>query len=219
MLFAAIWRVGPVSSAVVLFVRLTSSTPATFADPLKADADLHRFAKLNDQRLYKLLRSLMDPDSDLGVIIKNRNEVLRRVEAASAAILDTFQTFIRQSALLLLNKSSTPLLFHRLEKLSDDAVDEEHDQLLEAAEIAERILRHIAKYRPQLLVSYMSESGAALLQQPDDRLVQMTLEAACGILLNDPAGLVFDRLVISQADHTLLTKYGYTDTCSRLLTI
>lgn len=42
----------------------------TFPDPVKASEDLHAFAKLNEARLYKLLKTCMDAQTDLKGLIK-----------------------------------------------------------------------------------------------------------------------------------------------------
>lgn len=42
----------------------------TFPDPVKASEDLQAFAKLNEARLYKLLKTCMDAQTDLKGLIK-----------------------------------------------------------------------------------------------------------------------------------------------------
>jgi|SRR6266545_6161561 len=42
-----------------------------YADPVKASEDLNSFAKLNENRLYKLLKTCMDPQTDLKTLIKS----------------------------------------------------------------------------------------------------------------------------------------------------
>lgn len=41
-----------------------------FHDPQKAADDLQTFAKMNEQRLYKLLKTCMDPQTDLKGLVK-----------------------------------------------------------------------------------------------------------------------------------------------------
>lgn len=43
---------------------------ATFTDPQRATDDLQTFAKMNEKRLYKLLRTVMDPQTDLKTLVK-----------------------------------------------------------------------------------------------------------------------------------------------------
>lgn len=43
---------------------------ATFPDPMKARDDLNAFAKLNESRLYKLLKTCMDVQTDLKGLVK-----------------------------------------------------------------------------------------------------------------------------------------------------
>ena len=44
---------------------------ASFPDPQKAMEDLHAFAKLNEGRLYKLLKTCMDTQVDLKSLVKS----------------------------------------------------------------------------------------------------------------------------------------------------
>lgn len=43
----------------------------TFPDSQKAADDFRKFAGMNDQRIYKLLKSLADPSTDFKTLIKN----------------------------------------------------------------------------------------------------------------------------------------------------
>lgn len=43
----------------------------TYPDPVKASEDLNSFAKLNESRLYKLLKTCMDPQTDLKTLIRS----------------------------------------------------------------------------------------------------------------------------------------------------
>ena len=49
---------------------IDSNYEATFSDPMKASEDLHSFAKLNENRLYKLMKTSIDPQSDIKSVIK-----------------------------------------------------------------------------------------------------------------------------------------------------
>lgn len=41
-------------------------------DPAKASDDLRKFAKANEKQLYKLLRTVLDPQSDLKLVLKTQ---------------------------------------------------------------------------------------------------------------------------------------------------
>lgn len=43
----------------------------TFPDPIKASEDFNAFAKLNENRLYKLLKTCLDPQTDLKTLIRS----------------------------------------------------------------------------------------------------------------------------------------------------
>lgn len=49
---------------------------ATFPDPQRATDDLQTFAKMNEKRLYKLLKTAMDPQTDLKTLVKTTVGVL-----------------------------------------------------------------------------------------------------------------------------------------------
>lgn len=49
---------------------------ATFTDPQRATDDLQTFAKMNEKRLYKLLRTAMDPQTDLKTLVKTTVSLL-----------------------------------------------------------------------------------------------------------------------------------------------
>ena len=44
---------------------------ASFVDPVKAAEDLQSFANLNENRLYKLLKTCLDPQTDLKTLVKS----------------------------------------------------------------------------------------------------------------------------------------------------
>jgi hypothetical protein len=51
-------------------VQVLQSNSGTLPDPKKAETQLKKFADLNDKRLYKLFRGIMDPSSDLKLVLK-----------------------------------------------------------------------------------------------------------------------------------------------------
>lgn len=53
------------------FKTFTQHLAATFPDPVKAAEDLEAFARLNENRLYKLLKACMDPQTDLKTFAKS----------------------------------------------------------------------------------------------------------------------------------------------------
>ncbi|EPQ30988.1 uncharacterized protein PFL1_01177 [Pseudozyma flocculosa PF-1] len=91
-----------------------------FGDPQRAQSDLHAFAKLNDARIYRLLKTCFDPQQELKALVKARADALRRVENANAAILDTMTVFVRSGSFFLVNRSTIPTLVKRLQQSKHD---------------------------------------------------------------------------------------------------
>lgn len=67
--------------------------PAQFPDPQKTTEDLNAFARLNEGRLYKLLKACLDPQTDLkglvkasvGTLSSSRRHLLTQQESSTPA--------------------------------------------------------------------------------------------------------------------------------------
>ncbi|KAI9100571.1 armadillo-type protein [Phlyctochytrium arcticum] len=80
-----------------------------FPDQKKAHAAFQKFAKINDNRVYKLLRQAIDPLADYKSIIKYVKEIIKRL-GQHAGLMDTFGIYLRRICLTLVPKSSIPFL-------------------------------------------------------------------------------------------------------------
>ncbi|KAJ3482805.1 hypothetical protein NLI96_g6741 [Meripilus lineatus] len=85
-------------------------------DTQKVTDDLQAFAKLNENRLYKLLKTCMDSQTDLKGLVKATNEFNRRLEQSSSNLLPTMTTLLRRASLRIVNQSSIPTLIKRVQK-------------------------------------------------------------------------------------------------------
>lgn len=177
---------------------------AHFPEPVKAEADLHKFAKLNDHRTMKLLRTLMDPLSEGRTICKNVEEVLKRIEKASSSILETFAILVRRSAFLLINRSTIPHLLERLSRAvdlpdqqlngDDEDMNETTDEQVKAfGELARFILDNIIKSCPALLKAHVPQLCEIVLQQKHESIVNLGLHGLSSVVMHDPESFVRDR--------------------------
>ena len=173
-----------------------SRLTATFPDSQRAELDLNKFAKLNENRLHKLLRSLMDQGSDLRTIINNHSEVLRRIEASAPAILETFITFVNRSGLLVINQSSITQLLLRIWSANDSSENAADESDHDFAGLSEMLLDMIAKHKPELFLPHTSELAKALAGCQDDRLCRTALCALSAIGLWYPEKQRADRRVL-----------------------
>ncbi|KAG6836734.1 hypothetical protein H0H93_004140 [Arthromyces matolae] len=147
----------------------------TFPDPFKANEDLDAFAKLNENRLYKLLKTCMDPQTDLKGLIKATNEFQRRVEQQAANNAGTLLSFLRRSSFRILNQSSIPTLVKRLTKSQN--VPNNHPLTL---------LKYISKHSPALYKSHIGELTKAIADEKNTSTVEPCLHALAGVLQWDP---------------------------------
>ncbi|KAH9928578.1 armadillo-type protein [Amylocystis lapponica] len=154
---------------------------AQFPDPQKAAEDLSTFAKLNEGRLYKLLKTATDTQVDLKVLVKSTNEFLRRTEQASAAILPTMTLFLRRASLRLINQSSVPTLVKRVQK--GDPVGDGYgsSQGQVSARNAQICMNYISKYCPAILKVHVSELSRAIADEKNARLVEVSLQALAAV--------------------------------------
>ncbi|KAI0777199.1 hypothetical protein BD413DRAFT_514292 [Trametes elegans] len=172
-----------------------------FPDPHKAVEDLQAFAKLNEGRLYKLLRTCMDLQTDLKGLVKAKNEFLRRVEQSSSSIVNTMATFLRRSTLHLVNSSSVPTFVKRVQKGSEPSAvaysqtqtqalgqtfsmfvgntgsSEPEGRAQHAAHAAQLWLTYVSKHCPALYKAHVGEFSKAIADERNSRLVEVCLHA------------------------------------------
>ena len=113
-----------------------------FPDRQRAADDLTRFAKTNDKRLYQLLRTLMNPETELKALLKAEAELRKKI--ADKPIGETFEIFVHRSAFLILGRASVPTLLKHVEE--PYAIG--HVGATAAAELAKELLVVMAKGSP-----------------------------------------------------------------------
>ncbi|KAH9477762.1 Sister chromatid cohesion protein pds5 [Psilocybe cubensis] len=152
---------------------------ASFVDTFKANEDLLAFAKLNENRLFKLLKTCMDPQTDLKTLIKSSNEFLKRLEQLSPSIVPTMTAILRRSSYGIVNQSSIPTLFKRLEKGNQEGAS---GKARYAANNAQSILLAISKHCPALFKSHIAELSKAIADESKTQLVEVALMALANVV-------------------------------------
>ena len=188
-----------------------------YADPTRAGMDLHKFAtKLNDSKTYKALRQLMDPSSDLKTIIRQHADALKRIETASSSIAETMNVFVRRSGFLIINRSCIPHLVKKVQRASGgdreatptsangdsqerNGSEEVDEQTLITGRNAYRLLETIAKHCPLLYKSYLPDLAKTLVEERDERLVLLALQAFANVALAEPSAFQRDSTVLEAA--------------------
>ncbi|OBZ77502.1 Sister chromatid cohesion protein pds5 [Grifola frondosa] len=164
---------------------VTKMIAAHFSDPQKATDDLKTFANANEGRLYKLLKTCMDPQTDLKGLVKATNEFLRRVEQSSPSILPTMTTFVRRASLRMVNQSSIPTLVKRIQK-GDSASDGLGNSLAQAsAHNAQIWMSYVSKHCPAIHKSHIGEFSKAIADDKNTQLVEVCLQALAAVAMWD----------------------------------
>ncbi|KAJ1033876.1 hypothetical protein NDA16_000084 [Ustilago loliicola] len=180
-----------------------------FADPERAKTDLHAFAKLNDTRIYRLIRTCFDPQTDLKTAVKSRNDALRRIENANASILDTMTVFIRSSSYFILNRSAVPTLIKKLSytPARGKAASSSSSQLQSSGEAsdaethrasANELLEFIAKRCPAMLALHVPELCKALFDESNPTLTQTCLQALASVAQWNTAKVSLDKKAVER---------------------
>ncbi|KAI0790526.1 armadillo-type protein [Abortiporus biennis] len=146
-----------------------------FPDATKATEDLQNFAKMNENRLYKLLKTCLDPQTDLKNLIKASSEFLRRVEQQASNILPTMTSFLRRATLRIVNQSSIPTLIRRVQRGIEGPAYEL------TAHNAKVWLNHISKYYPALYQPHIGELSKAITEPKNVLLVEVSLQALAAV--------------------------------------
>uniref|UniRef100_D8QDI4 Uncharacterized protein n=1 Tax=Schizophyllum commune (strain H4-8 / FGSC 9210) TaxID=578458 RepID=D8QDI4_SCHCM len=162
---------------------------SAFPDPVKAADDLRTFAKMNESRLYKLLRNAMDIQVDLKSLVKSTNELLRRIESQSPAILQTMSIFLRRSSLRIINTSSIPTLLRRMRAGADGSDRRKSNaaqlQARISAEHARTVLRYVSKHAPALFMPHAAALGAIVSKSEDAAVLETGLQALAALAMHD----------------------------------
>ena len=144
---------------------------------------MHDFAKANENRLYKLLKTCMDPQSDLKSIAKASNEFLRRVEQSLESTLSTMTIFLRRATLRIVNQSSISTLVKRVQKSAP---------LLKHAQ---QLLTFISKHCPILYKPHVSELTKAIADERNVILVEVGMHALAAVAKADESQAALDKYV------------------------
>ncbi|KAF9255405.1 hypothetical protein L218DRAFT_884207 [Marasmius fiardii PR-910] len=150
---------------------------ASFPDPIKTAEDLRAFAKLNESRLYKLLRTCMDVQTDLKGLVKATNEFTRRLEQASSSLVPTMSMFLRRASLRIVNTSSVPTLLKALQHGGKTTKARTITKSTQAANHAEVLLTWMSKYCPALFKVHVEELIGVIEENTNEKSVTVALQA------------------------------------------
>lgn len=149
-----------------------------YPDRQKACEDLRAFAKLNENRLYKLTKTCMDPQTDVKALVKATNEFTRRLDQLSTTILPTMTVLLYRASYRVLNQSSIPTLLKRVQK----GLDSTTSHIRQAALHAKTLLTFVSKHSPSLYRSHISELTKAIADEKHETLVGVALQALAGVV-------------------------------------
>lgn len=170
---------------------------ALFGDSEKARKDLSTFASVNEPRMYKLFRTLVDPQSDLRAIVKARNELLRRLEQSHTSLLETFSTLIDSAAWMVINHSSIPGLIKRIQKPEGSQPDR-------VVTVAGHYLGLIAKHCAPMYKSHVPELVIIIGDKKNDILVEVGLQGLAAVCKWDADCGPTDKRPVERAMHLAL---------------
>ncbi|KAJ7207075.1 armadillo-type protein [Mycena pura] len=168
-------------SSVIKFIS------ASYPEPHKASEDFNAFAKLNEQRLYRLLKLCMDPQTDLKGLVKATNEFAKRLDTLSSGLTTTMNFFLRQASLRILNQSSIPTLIKRVQKSNQLTCNN-----------AMKLLTFVSKHIPALYKSHMGELVKGVADEKHPGLVEVSLQALAAVIRWDEKMVPIDKRTLER---------------------
>uniref|UniRef100_A0A0W0GEX7 Cohesin-associated protein pds5 n=2 Tax=Moniliophthora roreri TaxID=221103 RepID=A0A0W0GEX7_MONRR len=182
---------------------------AQFPDPIKTSEDLNTFAKNNDKRLYKLLKTACSVDTDLKSLIKATSEFSKRIDTG---LLPTFKTFLYKASLRAVNTSSVPTLLKAIQhpyQNQNRRSTNARTKSIQAAEHAKLILQWISKFCPALykphverLVEVVKDEGEA---EGEGGMVEAGLQALAAVVRVDPTLAPHEKETIARTRELALS--------------
>ncbi|KAJ7839550.1 armadillo-type protein [Mycena olivaceomarginata] len=164
-----------------------------YPDPHKISEDLHAFAKLNEQRLYRLYNTCGDLQTDLKGLVKATNEFAKRIDTLNSGIAPTMNLILRQSSLRILNQSSIPTLIKRLQKSSSLAADN-----------ALKLLTFVSKHQPGLYRTHIGELVKGVADEKHPKVVEVALQALAAVVRLDEKVVPGDKRTLERIKHIAL---------------
>ncbi|KAE9387817.1 cohesin-associated protein Pds5 [Gymnopus androsaceus JB14] len=159
-------------------------------DPAKMREDLKAFSNLNEARLYKLLRTCLDVDTDLKGMVK------AHVKQSSSSLVPSMKTLLRQGALA----HGTAVTKTNL-----------------AANHAQVLLTYVAKFCPALCKPHVDDLFAAVEEGKNDKTIAVGLQALAGVVRLDPALLPMDNSMEIVRTHALGSNHRHSKFAARIL--
>lgn len=163
-----------------------------FNEHERARKDLEAFATVNDKKLYKLLRTMADPQSDLRAMIKSRNEFLRRIEQSHSNLLDVLSVLVDHAAWVLINQSSIPCLIRRLQKAEGPTAER-------VGALSGRFLAFIAKECAPMYKNHIAELQIVVNDRRNAKLVEVAIQALAAVTKWNPDCGPTDKKLIERA--------------------
>ncbi|KPM34523.1 hypothetical protein AK830_g12047 [Neonectria ditissima] len=175
-------------------------------DPLKVRSDLHKFAKLNDRRIYQLMKFTIGSNSDYKTVRRAINELIAKIQASSAAsCLDTLIPLVYRSGSLMFNRSHLATIMDYSKNDKDGF-----------ATVAHEILNDISQRNPDLFKAHSENLRSEIINQVpsetranDPTLVDI-LKAYSSYSKRYPDDITYDRRFIQ-----VLMDYALYGTPSR----
>ncbi|KAF5390105.1 hypothetical protein D9757_003848 [Collybiopsis confluens] len=166
-----------------MLTRIIGVVSAGFSDPAKVKEDLKSFANVNESRLYRLLRTCMDVDTDLKGLVKAHYDFLKRLESSSSLLVSSMTALLRRNSLYIVNSSSIFTLLRRVQKAQGSAITKTNL----AAKHASVLLMQIAKFCPALFKPHVGELILVVEDGKNDIAVSVGLQGLASVVKLDPA--------------------------------
>ncbi|CAF9905389.1 MAG: hypothetical protein GOMPHAMPRED_003144 [Gomphillus americanus] len=145
-------------------IRIIGETVKLLPDPVKAKADLLKFAKAHDRRAYQLMRFSSDPKSDYKTVHNAIKEFSKRIDSS---LKETLIPLLHRMAILIFNRSHIPTYLDA-SKSGDKAL----------SDITHKMLDGISRCMPSVASTKVNELYARIIQLQPSSKQENSFEAA-----------------------------------------
>ncbi|KAI8925749.1 armadillo-type protein [Entophlyctis helioformis] len=181
---------------------LVAHMSGSFPDPKKAQTLLHKFASVNDRRVYQLIRAIMNPQSDFKRIVRDQKELQKRLEQHGGSLAETFAVLQRRVSLALVGRTTIETL---MQMLHDARRGLQEDWFAVMENTAKQLMRDVATHFPAVYQTQIQSFVEIIVPGQEGAAVGDALEALARYLKTFPQDAPKDAAVVAKLQELALS--------------
>ncbi|KAK6092673.1 Sister chromatid cohesion protein pds5 [Batrachochytrium dendrobatidis] len=145
----------------------------TFPDIKRATAGLMKFADVNDRRVYQLIQTVMNPQSEYKKIVGAQKEVMKRITQHGGALFEVFEVLVRRVSLIGVGRSCVECLMRICQEIRHG----HHEDIREMEPTAKQFMKDISVHFPGVYKNLVQSFIETIVNEADTSSVRDALLA------------------------------------------